>query len=172
MAYSAIQKAKIKAEILNKVSARLTFADDDLLDELMEQFGVYMNEEYQYVNTRQMKVLVLGALAGKVNDYKLAAKKMSVPEYNIEFESDYEKLHGFDTELLRNSAVYSDVIVGPIPHKMTNTDGYSNAIVQMQDDPTNYPRVIKASANNTLKISINSFKDALSKTRYMQALNG
>lgn len=171
MTYSIAQKSKIKREILNKVSLKLNFADDDMLDELMEQFGVHLDEDCVYVDTRQMKILVLGSLAGNVDNYRAAAKQMDVTKNNIVFEGDYGKLHGFNVERLRNSAVYSDIIYGPTPHKMTNIKGFNSALEMMKADPSNFPRVIEATANGVLKISMSGFKNALLRTRYLEALS-
>ena len=171
MTYSIAQKSKIKREILNKVSLKLNFADDEMLDELMEQFGVHLDEDCVIVDTRHMKILVLGSLAGNVDNYKTAAKRMNVTNNNIVFENDYEKLHGYNVEKLRNSDIYSDIIYGPTPHKMTGIDGFNSALAMMKADPSNYPRVIEATANGVLKISVNSFKSALLRTRYIEALN-
>jgi len=170
--YSIAQKAKIKSKVLAKISLEFSYADSDeeILD-IMNKYGIRLEEEPAYVNTRQMKILVFGALAGKANDYKMAARKMGISEENIVFENDYEKLSRYDVSRLENSMQYSDIIVGPNPHKQTNTNGYSSMPSMIKNNPSKYPRLIESHANQALKITIKSFREALLDTRFIEALN-
>ena len=172
MPYSITQKAKIKSKVLAKISMEFSYADsDEDILEIMNKYGVYLEEEPSYVNTRQMKILVIGALAGKVNDYKMAARKMGISEESIVFENDYEKLGRYDVSKLENSMQYSDIIVGPNPHKQANIKGYSSMLSLIRNNPSKYPRLIESHANQSMKITIRNFREALLGTRFVEALN-
>lgn len=172
MPYSIAQKAKIKSKILAKVSLEFSCADsDEDILELMNKYGIRLDEEPAYINTRQMKILVFGALAGKVNDYKMAARKLGINEDSIVFENDYEKLGRFDASKLENSMQYSDIIVGPNPHKQMNIKDHSSVLSLLKSNPSKYPRLIESHANQALKITIKNFREALLSTRFIEALN-
>ena len=84
MPYTLAQKGKIKAKVLNKISMEFNYAEDDeTLNALLEKYGVHFEEEPAYVNTRQMKILVFGALAGNIKDYRIAAKRLGISESSI-----------------------------------------------------------------------------------------
>ena len=172
MPYSIAQKAKIKSKVLAKISMEFSYADsDEDISEIMDKYGIHLEEEPAYVNTRQMKILVFGALAGKVNDYKMAARKLGISDDCVVFEKDYEKLSRYDVSRLENSMQYSDIIVGPNPHKQTNINGYSSMLSMIKSNPSKYPRLIESHANQALKITIRNFREALLSTRFVEALN-
>jgi hypothetical protein len=166
------QLATIKSKVLSKIMKELELADkNDSVDEFMEKYGIVIEEEAVPVQPRTMKILVLGSLAGRVKDYQIVAKKCGVPEDNIEFISDYDRLKGFSLTKLENSNVYSDVIYGPNPHKQVDMGDKSSMLAEMMRNPARYPRVIKCISNDKLKISISGFRDSLSNTRYMEAIS-
>lgn len=170
MAYSQAQIGKILQKIIAKASHELQVAAlHDNVDEVMEKYGITFEEEAMPVNPRTSKILILGALAGKVSDYQLAAKKIGVSPDNLEFVSDYHELKHFSAGVLRNSLKYSDIIYGPSPHKMKEMGDTSSLLAEMQKEPQCYPRLTKAVANKKLKITITNFKNALSNTRYLES---
>ena len=66
------------------------------------------------------------------------AKKMGINKDQIEFGPDYVRMHNFDYSQLRNNFAYSDVLVGPIPHKGKNIDGYSSFLAMAKDNPSEF----------------------------------
>lgn len=161
-------------KILQKIIAKATYelqqaAENGNLEDVMDHYGVTLEEEALPVDEGRSKILVLGALNGKPGDYKLSAKKMGIRPDNLEFESDYRKLKNFNAATLRNSFKYSDIIYGSAPHKMKNMGDVSSLLAGMQKEPQYYPRVIRADVgDDRLKITITSFREALSKTRYYE----
>ena len=169
MQYSMRQIQMIVQKIIAKVQHELEIAQqNDSVEEVMEKYGVTLDENPVQVTPKTSKILVLGALAGKKDNYSLAAKKMNILPENIEFIYDYEKLTHFNAAKLRNSLVYSDIICGPMPHSIENKNG-SSLIAEIRNNPAEYPRLITAEAKSALKLSINSFRNALTKTRYFEA---
>lgn len=171
MSYSISELLKIKSKVFAKISSELELANDnDEMDLFLEKYGIIIEEEAILVDTRTMKILVFGALAGHLKDYQLAIKKMGIPVGNVVFEEDYNKLKRYDVSRLENSFEYSDIIFGPVPHKQVGIGDNSSFLALVSREPQKYPRVTKAVANDSLKLSISSLKDSLLKTRYFETL--
>jgi len=73
--------------------------------------------EYNYYDSNNSKILILGDLAVNKDNLLGKAKKIGISKDQIEFGPDYVRMHNFDYSQLRNNFAYSDVLVGPIPHK-------------------------------------------------------
>ena len=117
--------SKITSTLIGRIRKELEIADkENNIQGFLDKYGLVIEEDYVPVNTRTMKILVFGALAGRVDNYKMAAKKMGVNPDNFEFVSDYDKLTNYDTAKLMDSQVYSDIIFGPVPHMQKNIDEY------------------------------------------------
>ena len=142
--------------------------ENDEINELLEKYGVTLEEGCMPVNRRTHKILVFGDLAGKENDYKKVAKKMEINERQLEFISDFKELKRYNTATLAYSNVYSDIIYGPNPHKQVGIGDHNSFLSAIKNEPQKYPRVIEAIDNTELKISISSFKEALLKTRLIE----
>lgn len=173
MQYTNQTIAKIKAKVLSKINAELALAiDNEELDEFLEKYGVIIDDkETMLVNTRTMKILVLGDFAGSINSYKTALKKCGIDERNVVFENDYEKIKRLGITRLEYSMEYSDIILGPIAHKISGIGDNNSFLSMVEKEPHKFPRVIKAMANGIIKLSITSFKDSILKTRFFEALN-
>lgn len=171
MRYTTSQLCNIKSRVFAKISSEFDKAiDNEEVDEFLEKYGIIFEEEYIPVNTRTMRILVFGALAGRVSDYSNAAKKMGISPDNIVFENDYEKLTNYDSERLRNSFDYSDIIMACNPHKIKNLDGYNSFTSKIRAEQSQYPRLIESPDSHGQKLSISGFKCSLYKTRYFENL--
>ncbi len=173
MSLTSSQIREIQTKLFNKIIRELSQADeDDMVDEFLEKYGIELeDEDAMPINTRTYKILVIGELAGRVNDYQIAAKKKGISNRNIDFVN-YDEAKCFNVERLRYSTEYSDIIAGPIPHKVKGMGDTSSFISLIEHSPKEYPRLIKSIANsesNQLKISLSNFKDCLEKTQYYQA---
>jgi hypothetical protein len=169
--YSQRQIADFRSKILAKINFEIDIAiKNDFLEEFLEKYGISIeNEEPQILVTKRMKILVLGGLAGKVKDYQVAAKRKGINPENIEF-IDYQDAKNLNAERLRYSFEYSDIIYGPTPHKVKGMGDISSLLSLIEEHPNQYPKLIKAYANNKLKITISGFADYLKKTRYYEAM--
>lgn len=170
MAYTYSQKQTILQKIFSKITKEFRFCKENKdFDELMEKYAVSFSEENTVIVSRnKSRVLVIGALAGNKSDYQLAAKKLGISERNIEFVDDYKKMHNFNTARLQYNEIYSDIIVGPVPHSMENLSGESSLVAAIQNHPEMYPKLGLASSNNSLKLTMSNFKNLLTETRYFQ----
>ena len=157
MAYTYLQKQTILQKIFSKITKEFRFCKEDKdFDELMEKYAVSLSEgNYAIISKNKA-------------DYQLAAKKLGISERNIEFVDDYKKMHNFNTARLQYNEIYSDIIVGPVPHSMENLDGETSLVAAIQNHPEMYPKLGLASSNNSLKLTISNFKELLTETRYFQ----
>lgn len=168
-AYTDRQINLIIQKIISKARHELEIANENgTVDELMEEYGVTLEESALPINPRTSKILVVGELAGTKNEYIMRAKKLHIPESNIEFESNYEKLNRLNLAKLEYSDTYSDIIFGPVPHSMMGKGKDSSIITKMEKESNKYPRVTRATANGELKLSITSFSRAIRSTRYFE----
>lgn len=170
--YTESQAQEIFQRAMNKLMMQFRLAkNNNSLDDFMEDYGIVYEESPMPVNSRMSKILVVGALSGKVNNFVISAKKQGIPESNIEFEHDFSKFHNINLARLEYSDKYSDIIFGPIPHSMAGKGDSSSIIAKMEKESDKYPRVIRACTSNELKLSITSFRKAIASTRYFMAMN-
>lgn len=169
--YSTSQIIELKNKIIAKVNKEIEIAiRNNSLEEVFNKYGVFLEEDSpSYCVTKRMKILVLGELAGKVKDYQLAAKKKGIDMDNLEF-IDYEAAKHLSASRLQYSNEYSDIIYGPTPHKIEGMGDTSSLLALIEQHPNEYPKLIKASANSKLKITITGFVDYLQKTRFYEAM--
>lgn len=169
--YSQSQISDFRSKIMRKINAEIALAlKNGTFDDLLEKYGVEI-EETQYFSgvTRRSKILVLGQLSGKVKDYQTAAKKLGVKEDNLDFV-DYVGAKHLSAERLRYSNEYSDIICGPVPHKIEGMGDTSSLIAEIEKNPSEYPKLIKAVTNDCLKFSISGFKEYISRTRFFEEI--
>ena len=60
---------------------------------------------------------------------------------------------------------YSDILVGPLPHKVKGIENYSSFLAMAEANPEEFPKIIRLEGSNELKITKHSFLDGLLKTR-------
>ncbi len=172
MLISQGMQSNIVHKLISKINIELSCIDDqESLDEFLKKYEITLDDDKFPVYPKKHKILVIGALAGKKDNYLMVARKMGIPSNQIEFVNDYDDIKHYNTAKLEYSNEYSDIIYGPCPHKMTNMGDTSSFLATLKNEPDKYPKVIEAIANNVLKLSIESFKKALLNTRLLNALN-
>jgi len=168
--YSIKQLSYIKARAISLIIHEFEIANkNNTIDQFLKKYGIIFEEDPLPVDTRTMRILILGELAGSKKDYQMRAKKMGFPADHVEF-IDYQQAGRFDAENLKDSGEFSDIICGPIPHRIIGIEGASSLLALMERNPSRYPRLNRASANGKLKITITGFEQCLMKTRYSEAL--
>lgn len=154
-------KIKKELEIRNRVGELRPYLCSIHCEELEEKYNTFYN-------TRTAKILVFAGTEVKADTLKGIAKKNGINPNLLELHLDYEKNKHFDFSKLKNNPNYSDVIFGPIAHKCVGLDEHSSVIAMFEKSPEEYPKVIRACANETLKLTKNSFEKALKNTqRYL-----
>jgi hypothetical protein len=120
---------------------------------------------YPYIDTRHARILVI-AYQINIDELRLAARKEKVDTNKIDF---VEYSAQFDFGKLRYSQKYSDVLVGPIPHKVLNMGDASSFLAECEKHPEEFPKVQRLEdSNGTLKVTKTAFVDKLKMTNYYQ----
>lgn len=157
-------------ELLEQIYIKLTrevtnaYYNNEIND-IMLKYDLLKSEINIEKYDRDAKILVLGALSCNKNALLKKAKCLGIRKDQIEFGPDYMQLHNFNYEKLRNNSAYSDILVGPVPHKGKGIDGYSSFIAMVESNPEEFPNIIKLDSSNELKITKNTFEKALVKTK-------
>lgn len=153
-------------KIYKKLSKEITNAyHNGNIDELLNKYGLEDEVEHFYYNCNNSKIIVIGESKISKNDLEIVAKKNGINPNKIEFELDYEKLTNYDFEKFKYNMSYSDILIGPIPHKVKGLDESSSFLSMVREHPENYPKVIELRDSNKLKITKQSFFNGLLKTR-------
>ena len=110
------------------------------------------------------RILVFSSRNVKVKDLLGVAKSLGVTN-EIEFY-DYEQSKTYPYSKLEYNTLINAVLLGAVPHSTSGTDGYSSLVVSLErkaEEGVLYARVIRLSANNELKLTKESFREALKK---------
>ena len=159
-----------------KLSSELIIANQsNELEEYLSKIGC--NDWIEKYNTSWLahnaKVLVIGDMNINCKSIQKIAKKCGIKADRIEVISEYEKLTNLNFEKYRNNTNYSDIIIGPTPHKAKGIGSYSSAISMMEQNPEEFPKLIRAeTATGKLKLTATSFEAALRQTQqYLDNIN-
>ena len=112
------------------------------------------------------KILIIGDIRFDKSYIKEIAEDYGIDSSLIEIYDEYERIPNYDFDKLFKSKKYSDIIVGAIPHKTKGTHGSSGILAYMKHNQNKIPNLVIASTGNELKLTLNTFKRALEKTRY------
>ena len=156
----------ILEKVYQKLVKEITEASyENKIDEVLKKYDLQDEIEYSYYDIKNSKILIIGDSLVDKNDLINIARKYGIKENRIEFELDYNKLTNYNFGKLRNSMNYSDVLVGPIPHKVGGIEGYSSFLAMTDDMPEEYPKIIRLESSNELKITRQSFINGLLNSR-------
>ena len=163
---------ELTEKITQKIIREVTEAyHANQINEILKKYGLDEEIQYSYYDINRAKILVIGNSRVNKNDLYGIAKSLGIRRDILEFELDYIRIHNFDFNNLRNSMVYSDVLVGPMPHRAEGIDGYSSFLAMADSHPEEFPKIIKLQSSNELKITKESFRNGLQNTRYAQLSN-
>lgn len=156
-------------QILNKIYQKLTKEVSSAyyngnIDELLSKYGIEEVGHFYY-NYNNSKIIVIGESRVNKSDLKYIAKKNGIDPKRIEFELEYEKLTNYNFEKFKYNMSYSDVLIGPIPHKVKGLDASASFLSMVREHPEDYPKIIELRDANELKISKQSFLNGLLETR-------
>lgn len=122
---------------------------------------------------RKQKILIIGGSETKEKHLrgKLKSLGFDFAKDQLEFELEYDNVKAYAARIVQWSGKYAGIIVGPCPHKVKDTDGYSSFIEQMKSEE-GYPHVEEArDKSGTLKISNSSIGDAMMRMAvYLQSI--
>lgn len=157
-------------EILDKIYQKLTKEVTNAyyngnIDELLNKYGIEEEVGHFYYNYNNSKIIVIGQSRVNKSDLEHIAKDNGIDPKRIEFELDYEKLTNYNFEKFKYNMAYSDVLIGPMPHKVKGLDASASFLSMAREHPEDYPKIIELRDANELKISKQSFLNGLLETR-------
>lgn len=161
-----IDLAEILEKVYGKIAKEITVAYyNGEIDYILEKYDLKDKISYSYYDFNNSKILIVGnSMISKAVMISIA-KKYGIKENRLEFELDYDRLHNYNFGNLRNNMSYSDVLVGPLPHKVKGIENYSSFLAMAEANPEEFPKIIRLEGSNELKITRQSFLDGLLKTR-------
>ena len=131
-----VDLSELSEKIYQKVLKEVVEASyNNRINEVLLKYGLQDEIEYSYYDINNSKILVVGDSRVNKNDLIGIAKSIGIRENRLEFELDYTRLHNYDFGNLRNSMTYSDVLVGPLPHRVEGIDGYSSFLAMVEANP-------------------------------------
>lgn len=125
-------------------------------------FDEYDNCDY---NKSSAKLLIIGQSDIKKEHIFGILKSLGIDKNRVDMILDYEEAKKFIWNDIRYSGKYSDVIFGPMPHNVTGKGDFSSIIPEMEQEE-GWPNPIKACANEELKLSKTSLRNALMETEF------
>lgn len=111
-------------------------------------------------SSKDGKIVVLGASELDEEHILMTAGKFGIDKSRIEMCLDYKGLQKYNYRKLQYTDKYRLVLVGPIPHSSVGMCDSSSVIAEMEKHPEIYPRVIRLTAGDKLKITKASLKGA------------
>lgn len=131
------------------------------------EFIVEHNTEY----THNAKIVIIGESAIDVKEIESVAKKNGINPKRLELCLNYEKIKSLDIRRFEYNCNYSDIIFGPVPHKMVGIEDNSGAIAMIKNNTKAYPKLNLASDGNSLKITKKSLDYCFKNTQYYLDMN-
>ena len=102
--YSTRELADIKGKIINKINFELDEAFiNGNVDDVLKKYGIiYESKSPIMVDTKTMKILVFGALAGKKSEYQKVVKELGIESSHVEFVDEFTDIKNYQVAKLRN----------------------------------------------------------------------
>ena len=131
------------------------------LSELLRLLGMSDLLDEEGVSIQPTRVVVIGDSMVKEAKLRSIARRRGYDPDMFEFVLGYNELKHYDFGKLRGTYTYRAVMAGPMPHSTPGKRDASSAIAEMEAHPETYPPVIQLRDSNGLKITNNSFTNAL-----------
>lgn len=112
----------------------------------------------QYDTMKNGKIVIIGQPSVDKNVIYGIAKEFGITKDRIELCLEYNEIPTYNFRKLQYSSLYRVVLVGPMPHSATGKSGHGSVIAEMEQSK-GYPRVIRLTAGNDLKITKTNLKE-------------
>jgi hypothetical protein len=106
------------------------------------------------------KIIILGESMVDDADIYSAFKEFGIGKHRVELHTRYN-LGSFNIQTLKFSMNYALILLGPVPHSLEGKGNHSSIISTIERE-AGYTRSIRLTANNELKITKTSIKNAIS----------
>ena len=111
-------------------------------------------------------IVVLGGSEVKEKHLRGVCKELGFTDKDrFEFHLDYDSLQKFRYQDLQWNDSYRAILVGPSPHKTSGTGEYASLISALEHEQ-GFPKLIKLTTGQELKITKSNFKAALEELLY------
>lgn len=158
-------------EVIDKFIEKVTLANrNGNISKILEKFDIDC-EQYAYCEYRIAKILVIGYSDVNIVDLKRVIRKRNLEEDRFEFVIDDESIKNYPMNSLKNNYKYSDIFIGPMPHKTTGMGDCSSIIAEIKNNQDEYPKLTELRDANVLKISKSSFDKAILNSELYKKLN-
>lgn len=141
-----------------------------MLDFILEKYGVEINLPLpEPMFRRGDTILVLGDLSISKDDLSNLYRKFKVKQKMFEFV-EYDNVTNYNFSRLIANNKYTDIFVGPVPHKAMNI-GDASSVIEFLLGSDEIPAKVAVLRDNSgeLKISKKTFKQALEKSALINA---
>lgn len=131
------------------------------LSDLLRLLGMSDLLDDQGISVQPTRVVVIGDSMVKEAKLRSIALRHGYDPDMFEFVLGHNELKHYDFGKLRGTYTYRAVMAGPMPHSTPGKRDASSAIAEMKAHPEKYPPIIQLRDSNGLKITNNSFANAL-----------
>lgn len=154
-------------DIQIKISEEISLANrNGCLDEVLKKYDYGQEEKYYpYVDVSRGKILLLGYSEVSINDIYGICKGYGIEKKDIDIMTEYDKLPHFQCDNLRCSNKYSDIFIGPLPHKMSGIGKHSSLLSMIEEKPDDFGKLYTFNDSGVLKITKESLKKAIINSR-------
>lgn len=129
----------------------------------INMLDLYPMENTDYYETNPKgKILIIGDSNVKEREIYGIGKKLGLEKARFELELGYNENKNYEYKKLRYNTDYRLILVGPLPHKTIGNEGYSSVITMLEQE-SYYPKVVRLTNSNELKITKTNLKEALTK---------
>ena len=152
-------------EVIDTVRCKIVEANrmgylEDLLHKLELDYLIGIRPKYEPYKSG--KILVIGEAEVKEKVLLGVAKELGIDKDRFEFCLDYNKAQKYEYSKLSYNPSYRVVMFGPVPHSSTGKLN-SGSVISEMESKEGYPRVVRLTDGNTLKITKSGYKRALSE---------
>jgi hypothetical protein len=167
----AYELEELFSEIYNNLIEEIHLANRlGHLDEVLKKYGIKSKKtEKKYFELNRAKILLVGDLQVSIDIIYKILKDYGLTTERIEHVS-YDQAKTFPWNKIENSMIYTDIFLGPIPHKLTSIQKYSSLIAMIEANSESYPKLHRLEANQMLKITKTSFMEALKKSELINSV--
>ena len=137
---------------------------DNLLNALVS-FGFsnpYKSAAYnaEHDTFKDGKIVVVGDSEIKEEQLKGIAKALNIDKNRFEFVLGYGDAKKYNYSKLRYNSSYRVVMFGPVPHSTPGKGSFASTISNIEQSD-GYPKVVRLTSNNQLKITKTNFRETL-----------
>jgi hypothetical protein len=136
--------------------------DSNALLEYLKDIGMedVLNITPHYETYKQGKIVIIGQSSVEKNIIYAIIKELGIDKSRVELCLDYDDAKTFNFKKLRYNPSYRVVLVGSMPHSTSGKVEHSSSIAEMEQEE-GYPRVVRLTANEKLKITKTNLKETL-----------